>query len=99
MADDLERLLGRDRRPHRHLDVLGVTYFQDIHANPPALPDHPCNAPRIARHPPPLLEHDGKKWRTVLRKIRAGRPPRFDPDRNVYRMVRPLSKYWRACRA
>jgi hypothetical protein len=26
-------LLAGDRRPHRLLDVLGVTYFQGIHAN------------------------------------------------------------------
>jgi hypothetical protein len=36
MTDDLQRLLARDRRPHHLLDVPGVAYFQDIHANPPS---------------------------------------------------------------
>ncbi len=31
MADDLERLFAGDRRAHRLLDVLGVSYFQGVH--------------------------------------------------------------------
>jgi hypothetical protein len=33
MADDFQRLLARDRRPNHRFDVLGVAYFQDVHAN------------------------------------------------------------------
>ncbi|HWX58371.1 putative quinol monooxygenase [Bradyrhizobium sp.] len=33
MADDFERLFGRDCRAHRRLDIRCVSYFQDIHAN------------------------------------------------------------------
>src|ERR1700704_948505 len=32
MADDLERLLAGDRRPHHLLDVLGFPYFERVHA-------------------------------------------------------------------
>ena len=31
MADDLQRLLAGDRRPHHLLDVLGVTYLESVH--------------------------------------------------------------------
>src|SRR5882724_11618246 len=34
MADDFERLVARNRRAHRLLDVFGVTYFEDIHYRP-----------------------------------------------------------------
>jgi hypothetical protein len=34
VADDLERLVAGDRRPHRGLDIGGVTYLQDVHVNP-----------------------------------------------------------------
>jgi hypothetical protein len=41
MADDLERLLGGDRRPHHLLDVSGISYLPDIHAYRPAFPPQP----------------------------------------------------------
>ena len=31
MTDDLQRLLGGNRRPHRVLDVLGIAGFQGVH--------------------------------------------------------------------
>jgi len=41
MADDLERLLASDRRPHHLLDIFGVTNLQDIHANCPVSSEPP----------------------------------------------------------
>jgi hypothetical protein len=35
MADDLERLVIGDRRPHHLLDIPGVTYPQRVHNVPP----------------------------------------------------------------
>ena len=33
MADNLERLLAGDRRPHHLLDIFGVTYLESVHAS------------------------------------------------------------------
>jgi hypothetical protein len=41
MADDLERLLTGDRRPHHLLDVFSISYLPDIHAYRLALPPQP----------------------------------------------------------
>ena len=32
VANDLERLLARDRLAHRLLDILGIAYFESVHA-------------------------------------------------------------------
>jgi hypothetical protein len=41
MADDLERLLAGDRRPHHLLDVFSISYLPDIHAYRLAFPPQP----------------------------------------------------------
>ena len=42
VADDLERLLGGNRRPHRLLDIAGVSYFQDVQTLAPFPYDCPA---------------------------------------------------------
>src|SRR5438132_10924237 len=41
MADDFQRLLAGDRRAHRLLDILGIAYFQSVHAFRLAFPARP----------------------------------------------------------
>jgi hypothetical protein len=41
MADDLERLLGGDRRAHYLLDVCSISYLPDIHVYRLAFPPEP----------------------------------------------------------
>src|SRR2546430_2105246 len=41
MADDFQRLLAGYRRAHRLLDILGIAYFQSVHAFRLAFPARP----------------------------------------------------------
>ncbi|WP_454634711.1 hypothetical protein [Bradyrhizobium cenepequi] len=43
MADDLERLLTGNRRPHHLLDVFSISYLPDIHAYRLAFPPQPLS--------------------------------------------------------
>jgi hypothetical protein len=53
VADDFERLLRGNRRPHRLLDIGRVTYFQDIHGLPPR--PHPVTGVSRLSPPPPAF--------------------------------------------
>src|SRR5262249_30282453 len=85
MADDLERLVVRDRRPHHRLDVSGVTYLQDIHLDPRLLGK--LSAMRPHRRPPETLLA-AQAPETRARLVEGGdkrdhSPPPFDYGRTV----------------
>src|SRR5262249_23702538 len=75
MADDLQRLLGRDCRPHRLFDVTSVAYFQDIHLSLAFASIVPDGAPSVTRRSP--ASSVLKTWRPDTRATNAAsrQPP------------------------
>src|SRR5712691_5137340 len=75
MADDFQRLLAGYRRAHRLLDILGIAYFQSVHAFRLAFPARPIEmavfvaAIRLPDHPSKAVaeRHKGEPSRTATR--------------------------------
>ena len=94
MADDLERLLGGDRRPHRLLDIAGVSYLQDVQTlRPSRASGRPYRGQSASNHPSIGVAAGHKAG-----AAHAGRElqSHFDRDRTIYDTVRRLSNCQRA---
>src|SRR5437660_9002849 len=112
MADDFQRLLAGDRRAHRLLDILGIAYFQSVHAFRLAFPARPIEMAVFVApsdHPSKAVaeRHKGELSRAA-RGVprRAGLPAReptssalpsyWPPGSRSTLSLRPLSKHLHA---